>query len=234
MFVVKRASPFYCQIRVDFKSFNVGGPDQNGICTNGWNVTGQADTNVPTICGLNDGQHVYLNFDNFTPIKMTINFNDSDDWAIKVTQIKCNDQENLAPTGCLQYFPEASGQVESFNFQTVSSVAPVTSTQTTYQLANLDYYACIGTSTNTYSQITWTKGVGTTNYYFVLTSNVALIPSNFVGTAAAAEYNGDCTGTGSPTNDYVEIIDGTFTDIDGTSRTETQFCGLHQNPSDYM
>ncbi|KAL7639288.1 UNVERIFIED_CONTAM: hypothetical protein RMT77_009777 [Armadillidium vulgare] len=228
-FTILRTSPEFCQVRVDFVKFNIGQVNYNGYCTYGfWTVNGQANTNVPILCGLNDGQHVYLNFDsNGNPITMTVFSNNlqSDDWNIKITQIRCTDTANIAPSGCLQYYPESTGQVQSFNFRNIVSRPPQNSTAETYQLSNLDYYICLGSSLNTYSTITWTKGVGASNYYFVMSGFIGLLPPNLVGSIQAAVFDPDCTTT-SLTYDYVEILSGKFTNSKGEPDSRNQFCGV--------
>ncbi|KAL7630783.1 UNVERIFIED_CONTAM: hypothetical protein RMT77_019006 [Armadillidium vulgare] len=93
----------------------------------------------------------------------------------------------------------------------------------------MDYYVCIGpqTTTNTFSSITWTKGAGTTSYYFVVNGPARLIGPEAAGTIQAAAFNSQCSGTGiALTDDFVEIIDGTFTASNGTSTPAIQYCGI--------
>ena len=48
-------------------------------------------------------------------------------WSIRIRQIPCKSRYR-APPGCLQYYPNANGNVESFNYRTTN--LPVTTTST--------------------------------------------------------------------------------------------------------
>ena len=58
------------------------------------------------------------------------------DWRMKIYQYECS-SPNLAPSGCLQYFTQASGQFTSFNYKTT-----VNSGDGPNHLANLNYAIC--------------------------------------------------------------------------------------------
>ncbi|KAL7630781.1 UNVERIFIED_CONTAM: hypothetical protein RMT77_019004 [Armadillidium vulgare] len=93
----------------------------------------------------------------------------------------------------------------------------------------MDYYVCIGpqTTTNTFNSITWSKGVGTTSYYFVVNGSARLFGPEVAGTIQAAAFGSQCSGTGiAGTEDYVEIKDGTFTASTGTSTSAILYCGI--------
>merc|ERR1719187_2740734 len=53
-------------------------------------------------------------------------------FTIKVTQIECG-SKRLAPSGCLQYFTQDSGTIETFNYNNAAGI----------HLANQDYNACV-------------------------------------------------------------------------------------------
>merc|ERR1712156_779886 len=82
----------------------------------------------PTICGQNDGQHMYIDASNdCNTLAFQLAGMGTRMWEIKVTQYSC-EFSNLAPPGCLQYYygvnagqdnqqmPLTEGTVESFNF----------------------------------------------------------------------------------------------------------------------
>ncbi|RXG53788.1 hypothetical protein Avbf_18489 [Armadillidium vulgare] len=94
----------------------------------------------------------------------------------------------------------------------------------------MNYYVCIGpqTTTNTFNSITWSKGAGTTSYYFVVNGLARLIPPSS-RTIRAAAFGSQCSGTSTGiagTADYVEIRDGTFTASTGTSTSAILYCGI--------
>lgn len=81
-------------------------------------------------CGRETNQHIYLPFED-TPIQLRISSAARSggsqlpqlSWKIQVRQLECtqgllgsSDLDLVAPTGCLQYFPESSGTITSFNF----------------------------------------------------------------------------------------------------------------------
>jgi hypothetical protein len=145
---------FICQIRFDFRSFNLGQPttDVTGYpqCNNDAFTVGNV-----TLCGENTGQHIYVPINPLAgekEIQVRIRLASRNSglvrpsWNIVVNQFECplgmgrslkNDDTSvkstetempisrsprtvfsdwLAPPNCLQYYPEASGQIESFNF----------------------------------------------------------------------------------------------------------------------
>ena len=51
---------------------------------------------------------------------------------MQVTQVECS-SKRLAPSGCLQYFTQDSGEIQTFNYNSGNGV----------HLANQDYSACV-------------------------------------------------------------------------------------------
>jgi len=113
-----------CQMRLDFVAFNIIGPDpKTGDCKYDFLTIEQSDANtkVQNLCGLNDGQHIYVDVMHTDFIKLRMNVDYSREphrlrkWNIRVTQIPCN-SPRLAPPGCLQYYEDYSGVIKSFNY----------------------------------------------------------------------------------------------------------------------
>lgn len=119
-----------CQIRIDFDEFTLA-PPFNGTCggvTDSFVISGASNFNTSGlpetgICGDMSGQHLYFNVnpdDVYTPLLLVINaandrmFNRK--WSIRIRQIPCR-SPSKAPPGCLQYFTESQGVIESFNFR---------------------------------------------------------------------------------------------------------------------
>ncbi|CAL4117258.1 unnamed protein product, partial [Meganyctiphanes norvegica] len=123
-----------CQIRLDFETFDLLGPIE-GDCTNDTFVVVGANedgTEIPTLCGENGGQHMYVHIDNSEgPYQLIATTSAADydrDWDVKVTYIGCD--EDCAPNRCLQYHEETTGSIESFAFPTM--------------LNNIKYAICFG------------------------------------------------------------------------------------------
>merc|ERR1711953_628549 len=84
---------------------------------------------IPTICGVNTGEHIYLDYgDSASSITLKFNLNAvlTDDssgrqWEIKVTQVECWNP-NSPPNGCLQYSTGLTGRFTTFNFQDSDSI----------------------------------------------------------------------------------------------------------------
>ena len=79
------------------------------------------NTNVPVICGINTGDHVYFDTGDTSCHSLDFQFGNvanyitsiaTRSWNIKITQYSCN-FNNLAPSGCTQYFygTEATNKV---------------------------------------------------------------------------------------------------------------------------
>ncbi|XP_046638127.1 uncharacterized protein LOC124316306 [Daphnia pulicaria] len=135
-----------CQVRLNFVLFTIAQPDAESVCiTDTFDVAG-ASNRVPTICGDNEGQHMYLNVPSSstspTDLQFSFNFGTNSNpvraWNILISMIPC-DSANLAPMDCLQYFTGRTGTVKSFNWRDVTGTA-------TRQLANQDYSICFRTA----------------------------------------------------------------------------------------
>ncbi|KAB7506216.1 hypothetical protein Anas_03660 [Armadillidium nasatum] len=150
-FTIERNSIAFCQIRIDFDTFeSIGQVNKYGKCQGGqWTLNGQIQDNVPTLCGYNTGQHrrnlFYADFEEMgRPMTMNITTdNDDAQWEITVTQIACDDEENRVSTTCLQSYKSVNGNFQSFNYQNIQTNSP----PVTYQLANQNYYICFGSRT---------------------------------------------------------------------------------------
>ena len=92
------------------------------------------------ICGLNTGQHMYLDIGRGSSDSATLAFTFSGTfsryWDIKITQIPCGVAYD-APNGCLQYHTGIDGRFSTFNYG-------LTGTPSTYShLRNQNYRICI-------------------------------------------------------------------------------------------
>ncbi|XP_071749656.1 uncharacterized protein [Lepeophtheirus salmonis] len=136
-----------CQLRLDFQSFMITGPstltetigkttfgilsaggavevsDQTQCTTDTFTVTNPGGTTPPVICGLNTGEHMYVDAsDACNSLVFQFGANAPGvasvqrQWSIKVSQIR-NGDISMAPKGCTQYFTGTKGVVRSYNFQ---------------------------------------------------------------------------------------------------------------------
>lgn len=82
-----------CQLRIDFLDLSLAPPNGDGTCNRDiLSISGGASA-VPSLCGENTGQHVYVNFDGTSPITISISataaYTFGRHWHIKLTQISC-------------------------------------------------------------------------------------------------------------------------------------------------
>jgi len=75
---------------------------------------------VPALSGENSGYHAYVEVGPDTGATATLAFTFGTStlartWDIKVTQLACSSTSRPA-SGCLQYFTQSSGRIESYNF----------------------------------------------------------------------------------------------------------------------
>ena len=92
--------------------------------------------NSPPICGLNTGQHIYLDAGEFTSNQAKISFSltgaTERKWNILVSMIECS-SPRCPPRGCLQYFTGTTGTITTYNYNSGGGVL----------LTNQDYSICL-------------------------------------------------------------------------------------------
>jgi hypothetical protein len=128
---IKKCQDEVCSLRLDFETFNIlagtnsldaavaAAPLSN--CRDTFVVSGLSNGgNYPTICGLNTGQHMFIDIGKGTSNGATLTFSYSADagsrtFEIKVTQYTCG-SPNAPPSGCLQWFTGTEGRLTTFNF----------------------------------------------------------------------------------------------------------------------
>jgi len=130
-YTADKLSEDVCQLRLDFEMFNILGPalttETEAVtgdnCPDTLTVTVPSSQAIPTICGQNDGEHIYIDYGDSDSIRIAIDLNavGTDDttgrqWEIKVTQVECWNP-SAAPSGCLQYSTGLTGRFTTFNFQ---------------------------------------------------------------------------------------------------------------------
>jgi len=113
-----------CQIRLDFDTAVLAGPDTDGDCgtaNDELTITSPSTTipGVANLCGTLTGQHLYFETEMSTSagslkIVTGTDSTTSRTWKIKVSLIEC-DNPMKPPEGCLQWHTGASGKLKSFN-----------------------------------------------------------------------------------------------------------------------
>jgi len=101
----------------------------------------------PIICGQNTGYHMIIDSDgtNCQDISFAIGGTSSTSrsWDVKITQYACGDYDMSGWPGCLQYYPDPTGSVASFNFPTaVTTASAAAVTQAATHLQNQRYDVC--------------------------------------------------------------------------------------------
>jgi len=152
---VCKCSSDVCQLRLDFETFVLNNPvtattitvgaagaggaaTRQGNCdTDYFGVTVPGGKTPPLICGTNTGQHMYIPASDTGCNTLNGNIGSASTattsaFTIKVTQVECG-SKRLAPSGCLQYFTQDTGTIQTFNYNSGAGV----------HLANMDYSACV-------------------------------------------------------------------------------------------
>ncbi|XP_063218627.1 uncharacterized protein LOC134528890 [Bacillus rossius redtenbacheri] len=154
-FLVDKINPRVSQLRLDFDTFELAAPT-NGTCVeNQFIVTGQnINSIVPVLCGINTGQHVYVDVDEKRgPFKLSVVSTGGmfpRTFRIRVTQLKKG--PSLAPKHCLQYYTDTMGTIEMFNYNSMGNTLGVMPSY----LNNLNYVICIKKNPG-YCSITYTN-----------------------------------------------------------------------------
>ncbi|XP_041986179.1 uncharacterized protein LOC121738282 [Aricia agestis] len=219
--IVNRCNNNICQLRIDFLDMVLAQPDGDGVCsTDSITITG-GNTIVPTLCGDNTGQTLFVDFNGNAAITITVTATlattFSRRWNLRLIQLGC-DCPGIAPNGCLQYYTGTSGTITSFNYGTAANTALSASLVTgTRQIANLNYGICIrmeaGYCTIQYAQ--------TANdlYSFTVSGDVEGADNTVLATAIGAVNDGACT------TDFVVIPNPTVV-ATGVSVGTDRFCGV--------
>jgi len=117
---VKPLNDDICFIRYDFIDFDTA-VATTGVCSDTFAVTvpSNAGSNPPSVCGYNNGFHLYTDnmmssSDTVVTITTTATAHTNRKWKIKIAQIGC-DCPTKPSAGCHQYHLEPTGTIESWN-----------------------------------------------------------------------------------------------------------------------
>ncbi|EFX82500.1 hypothetical protein DAPPUDRAFT_316213 [Daphnia pulex] len=220
----EQAKQQICQIRLDFVLFTISQPDAETACSGDFFEVAGATNIVPTICGFNNGQHMYLHVPpSPTDVQLSFNFGPSDgetrQWNILIAMIPCSSKV-LAPPDCLQYFSTRTGSVKTFNWRDVDS-------PNTRQLANQDYSICFRSGSAQRQMCVTPCAVVTAQKPFSISTPIAIpAPEDGAHTADVSQL-----GSLNCNNDYL-VIPGAFNLGNPTAVANMafdRFCGERLN-----
>ncbi len=229
-----------CQLRLDFDQFTITGPSTSTVSigttlfgqitnaaagkkvttssqclTDTFSVSSPSGGAPPTICGINTGQHMYVDSHPEDCNDLTLQLGQNGvgtgvamrQWSIKITQYTC-DFNNLAPDGCTQYYFGSSSQtVQTYNFDGGQ------------HLARQDQNICVRRERGQ-CRICWTTAVPTD---FQVSGKTAS-PGAFVNGLNGKECCNYGTAGIKTTYDCV-TIPGAITALMMTKQGQERFCG---------
>jgi len=121
-YTIKKVDNSICDIRLDFETFQIQGPaDESQNCPDTLMITTNTAQQIPTICGQNMGEHMYIDVGTEATDEVKLNFAFQNaaatrSYSIKVNQIPCN--SDYSPDNrCLQWYTAKSGTIRSFNYE---------------------------------------------------------------------------------------------------------------------
>ncbi|XP_058448443.1 uncharacterized protein LOC131428477 [Malaya genurostris] len=129
------------QVLLEFVFFEMA-PPIDGNCLDDQLIISVQNSyrKYPALCGINSGQHVYLQIDrdssHFLYLTAVSKSEHPKAFNIRITQLATPE----APEGCLQYYGEVNGYIKSFNYDNQSVI--VSNSKPSY-LNNLNYAICI-------------------------------------------------------------------------------------------
>ncbi|XP_058066210.1 uncharacterized protein LOC131215831 [Anopheles bellator] len=209
-----------CQLRVDFRVLSLNQPTGDGACnTDRLTITGSSP-GLTQLCGENTGQHLYVNFAGSTPITIRVatdagtTFNRL--WNLELSLIACTSAYK-APSGCLQYYFDPSGEISSWNYGLGANPALTSvGTRGSRQIMNTNYGICIRTNAG---QCSITYALPNNDVYaFTITGDASAIDPTMVGGGAVGLNGAACT------TDYIIIPNPVVPGVAGTF--VDRFCGL--------
>merc|ERR1712141_628765 len=182
-----------------------------GDCTiDTFQVLSPSGRSSPVICGVNGNQHMILDMadDDCAEVVLGLGATTSTtrELSITVTQYACGDHDSAGPPGCLQYFPNESGKIRSFNFRDITPGASVLYNDV--HLSAQNYEICIrrGNNMKYICYVPCTTTIGTTE-----AAGEQLDTLNSFGLSKNGENAASSASQGSLcATDYIYIPLGTY------------------------
>jgi len=167
-YTISKMSSDICQLRLDFVDFVIAGPSNSletigasgapalTHCTHDYmTITNGGGAEIPTICGANTGEHLYIDMGSGSADTTVIRLITAASittltpaiakrlWDIKTSQIECF-AAYRAPEGCHRYMTTDIGKIISYNFMRDGTTAPGANIQNTgVELASQNIKTCI-------------------------------------------------------------------------------------------
>lgn len=193
-YTINKCSTSVSTLRIDFNTFNIlagttaldatSGPCRDSFTVsqnpNGANhpvTAGQKASGV--ICGLNTGQHMYIEVGEDTSAAITFAFGavaGSRTWELKITQYEATSPVR-PPDGCLQYHTGTEGSVQTFNFANAGG----------NHLHDQNYNICIRQEMG-FRCIQYTECAGQANAYTLSPANAVAMGKGLTGTSCVLDY----------------------------------------------
>ncbi|XP_044762650.1 uncharacterized protein LOC123319783 [Coccinella septempunctata] len=196
-FSVSKASSDIQQMRIDFLDFELLGPTDGNCINEMFVITGNGLNNqIPSICGYNTGQHIYVDVSMLSgPLMLSVLSNMSYRKRFRIRICQYSQSACITPSNCLQYYTGTSGIIQSFNYDQ----ALMLSRSSPSYFNNLNYAICIRREAG-YCSITYSNVMNGLEYPFELVNYAANgQPTVMMGQAGIETF--DCP------NDYI-IING--------------------------
>merc|ERR1712038_1724166 len=169
VYTINKMSSDICQIRLDFTTFVIGGPNnivenipvQTGThCTRDTlvitttDITAVTSTRTGTLCGALTGEHLYIELSPTATDVATLTLNTvitgtlsptvaQRVWDIKTSQIECF-ATYRAPLGCDKWMTDIEGKITNYNFRKTSGTTQAANAQNSgIELATQRVNTCI-------------------------------------------------------------------------------------------
>jgi len=219
---VKKCSDDVCQLRLDFEAMVLsvsantrGGCGDQITDADSFAATGQTSINPPVICGINTGQHMYLEMGTLAADTAALTFITSAAtaitdraWRIKVTQISCKSTER-APSHCVQWLTGVAGNIKTYGFGTASAQL----------LQSQNYVNCLRQEEG-YCSVTYSMANSNVPLQFGLdNADATLEGRNPINAATSGGAGGTCIT--APAS-FISVKGGSF---GSTLNTADRFCG---------
>jgi hypothetical protein len=210
-----------CRIKFDFTTFTLTGPVTGigNIIAGGGTITAigasMGDCTVdtfqilasdgratPVICGTNANQHMFIDVSDkgcaHVDLGIGLTSTTTRSLDIKIIQYACGNDDVAGPQGCLQYFPNSSGKIRTFNFPDQTPGAAVGAG--VVHLSNQHYKACVRRATASnyicYAPCTSSNGGGGTagsattamNSFGLSGGGSAIISASNLGSYCSTDY----------------------------------------------
>jgi len=224
-YTINKCSSDVCSVRLDFETFQIRGPATTLEAANAHNcldsfvASGTSGITTPVICGLNAGQHIYVEMGNSgSTDTATLAFtfagaSTTRTWEIKATQVPCGASWRQ-PEGCLQYHTTLTGRFQTFNFA---------DTNPAVHLASQDYGICIRQEEG-YCCIQYTLCSDPNSFSLTMLNAAAKLDTDCVTDyVGIAGVSANCP-TQSGASTHTKLCGAIFSAVEASALAQTRLC----------